>query len=76
MELRAYPHLRDVHRDDDLFTIFTMIPQWSLSGVTQLGPHFSIVRCRHASLPGDAPSISESDSVVDTDDLDRAFDEG
>ncbi|RVW17176.1 hypothetical protein CK203_076032 [Vitis vinifera] len=49
---------------------------WSLSGVTQLGPHFSIVRCRHASLPGDAPSISESDSVVDTDDLDRTFDEG
>ncbi|RVW98900.1 hypothetical protein CK203_033854 [Vitis vinifera] len=45
-------------------------------GVTQLGPHFSTLRCRHASLPGDAPSIYESDSVVDTDDLDRAFDEG
>ena len=27
VELRAYPHLRDVPRDDDLFTIFTMIPQ-------------------------------------------------
>ena len=76
MELRAYSHLRDVHRDDDLFAIFTMIPQWSLSGITQLGLHFSTLRCHHAFLPGDAPLIYRSDSVVDMDDLDRTFDDG
>ena len=57
VELCAYPHLRDVHRDDDLFAIFTMIPQRSLSGVAQLGLHFSTFRCHHAFLPGGAPLI-------------------
>ena len=55
VELCTYPHLRDVRRDDDIFTIFTMIPQWSLSGVAQLGLHFSTLICHHAFLPGDAP---------------------
>ena len=49
MELHAYPHLLDVHRDDDLFAIFTMIPRWSLLGAIQLGPHFSALKCHHAS---------------------------
>ena len=76
MELRAYPHLRDVHQDDDLFAIFTMIPQWNLSGVAQLGLHFSTLRCHHVFLSRDAPLIYGSDSVVDMDDLDCAFDDG
>ena len=76
VELHAYPHLRDVRRDDDLFTIFMMIPQWSLSGVAQLGLHFLTLRCHHAFLLGDAPLIYGYDSVIDMDDLDRAFDDG
>ncbi|RVW98085.1 hypothetical protein CK203_029077 [Vitis vinifera] len=54
----------------------TMLPPWSLSGVTQLGLHFATPRCHHAFLPGDAPLIYGSDSVVHVDDLDRAFDDG
>ena len=76
MGVHAYPHSRDVRRDDDLFAIFTMIPQWSLSGVAQLGLHFSTLRCHHAFLLEDAPLIYGSDSVIDMDDLDRAFDDG
>ena len=56
--------------------IDTMFPPWSLSGVTQLGLHFATLRCHHAFLPGDAPLIYGSDSVVHVDDLDRAFDDG
>ena len=48
-ELHAYPHLRDVRRDDDLFAIFMMIPQWSLSGAIQASPYFSVFGCCHAS---------------------------
>ena len=48
-ELHAYPHLRDVRRDDDLFAIFMMIPQWSLCGSVQPGPHFSAFGYYHAS---------------------------
>ena len=69
MELRAYPHLQDVHRDDDLFGIFMMIPQWSLLGIAQLGLHFSTLKCHHAFLPRDAPLIYGPDSVADMDDL-------
>ena len=56
--------------------IDTMFPPWSLSGVTQLGLHFATLRCHHVFLPGDAPLINGSDSVVHVDDLDRAFDDG
>ncbi|RVX01956.1 hypothetical protein CK203_019574 [Vitis vinifera] len=76
VELCAYPHSRDLCRDDDLFTVFTMIPQWGFSGVTQLGLHFSMLRCHHAFLPGDAPLIYGFDSIVYMDDLDCAFDDG
>ena len=76
MELHAYPHSRDVCRDDDLFVIFTMISQWSLLGVAQLGLHFSTLKCHHAFLLGGAPLIYGFDSVIDMDDLDRAFDDG
>ena len=76
VELHAYPHSWDIHRDDDLFAIFMMIPQWSLSGVAQLGLHFSTLRRHHAFLLGDAPMIYGSDLVIDMDDLDRAFDDG
>ena len=48
MELYDHSHLRDVHRDDDLFTIVMMISQWSLSRAIQLGTHFSALRCHHA----------------------------
>ncbi|RVW40808.1 hypothetical protein CK203_080732 [Vitis vinifera] len=44
--------------------IDTMFPPWSLSGVTQLGLHFAMLRCHHAFLPRDAPLIYGSDSVV------------
>ncbi|RVW34371.1 hypothetical protein CK203_092145 [Vitis vinifera] len=53
-----------------------MFPPWSLSGVTQLGLHFTTPQCHHAFLPGDAPLIYGSNSVVHVDDLDRAFDDG
>ena len=56
--------------------IDTMFPPWSLSGVTQLGLHFAMLRCHHAFLPRDAPLINGSDSVVHVGDLDRAFDDG
>ena len=49
MELHAYLHLRDVRWDDDLFTILTMIPWWSLLRALQLGLHFLTLRCHHAS---------------------------
>ena len=48
--LCTYPHSRDVCRGDDLFTIVMTIPQWSLSGVIQLGTHFSALRCHRAPL--------------------------
>ena len=50
-ELHAYPHLRDVRLDDWLVRYFMMIPQWSLCGAIQSGPHFSAFGCRHASYP-------------------------
>ncbi|KAL6315068.1 hypothetical protein AAG906_030921 [Vitis piasezkii] len=49
MELYDHPHLRDAHRGNDVFVIFARISQWSLSGAIQLGPHFSTLRCHHAS---------------------------
>ena len=72
--LCTYPYLRDVCRDNDLFTIFMMIPQRSLSRVAQSDLHFSSLKCHHAFLLGDALLIYLSDSVIDMDDLDRAFD--
>ena len=50
MELHNHSHSRSTCRDDNLFTIVMMIPQWSLSGVIQLGTHFSALRCHRAPL--------------------------
>ena len=50
MELHDHSHSRSTRRDDDLFTIFKMIPQWSLSGAIQLGTHFSTLKCYHVSF--------------------------
>ena len=49
MESPDHSHLWDVYRDDGLFDIFAMIPQWSLFLAIQLGSHFSTFRCYHAS---------------------------
>ena len=49
-ELHDRSHLWSMCRDDDLFAIVMMIPQWSLSGVIQLGTHFSALRCHLAPL--------------------------
>ena len=76
VQLYTYPHLWDMRQDDDLFTIFTMIPQWGLSRVARLGLHFSTLRCHHTFLLGNAPSIYGSDSVTDMGDLGRTFDDG
>ena len=50
IELHDHSHLRSTCRDYDLFDIDMMIPQWSLSGVIQLGTHFSALRYHRAPL--------------------------
>ena len=46
----AYPHLRDARRDDDLVTIFTMIPRWNLSRAIRPGLRRLAFRCHHVSF--------------------------
>ena len=50
MELHDHSHSRSTCWDDDLFTIVMMITQWSISGVIQLGIHFSTLRCHRVPL--------------------------